>query len=182
MTLLLLFFLLEYSNFAPLPAADADAKCSQNDLFILSKASIIRENYKDVTSQFNGALLSSARKTIFWHQVLKIAVQEIYCITTLQMFIKGMLLPDLANQQFWNFYQHTKLILQGFWMWDIDDRQTDRQVLTVAPDRMTEIVIYDGNAQAKILPILNLLYVNNVNNQKNIFHIFSFNQYKLIQK
>ncbi|CAD8149176.1 unnamed protein product [Paramecium pentaurelia] len=98
------------------------------------------------------------------------------------MFIKGMLLPDLANQQFWNFYQHTKLILQGFWMWDIDDRQTDRQVLTVAPDRMTEIVIYDGNAQAKILPILNLLYVNNVNNQKNIFHIFSFNQYKLIQK
>ncbi|CAD8178528.1 unnamed protein product [Paramecium pentaurelia] len=46
-------------------------------------------------------------KLFFEHQVLKIALQ-------MQIFVKDMLLPDSANQQSWNFYKHTKLILQGF--------------------------------------------------------------------
>ncbi|CAD8076231.1 unnamed protein product [Paramecium primaurelia] len=97
---------------------------------------------------------------------------EIYCITTLHVHQKHVVVR-LGESIIMEFLSAYEINTARFRMWDIDDRQTDRQVLTVAPDRMTEIVIYDGNAQAKILPIQNLLYVNNVNNQKNIFHIFS---------
>ncbi|CAD8191738.1 unnamed protein product [Paramecium pentaurelia] len=68
MKLLLLFFLLGFSDFQTLPASNANAKFSQNDLYVLSEKSIIRGHYKDVASQFNGALLSQARTTWYWEQ------------------------------------------------------------------------------------------------------------------
>ncbi|CAD8172209.1 unnamed protein product [Paramecium pentaurelia] len=152
MTLLLLFFLLEYSNFAPLPAADADAKCSQNDLFILSKASIIRENYKDVTSQFNGALLSSARKTIFRTQGIdNLPLRNLlYYYPSDPNLPQGHVVANLGESIIVEFYQAYKINTVRFWMWDIDGRQTDMQVFAIAADRKTENVIYDGIAPPNV--------------------------------
>ncbi|CAD8211268.1 unnamed protein product [Paramecium pentaurelia] len=155
MKLLLLFFLLEYLDFAPLPAADANAKFSQNDLYILREASIIRGNYKDVASQFNGALLSSARKTIFWTLGIENSPLRnlLYYYPPDPNLHQGHVVARLGESIIVEFLQAYEINTVRFWMWDNDDRQTDIQVLTIAADRRTEKFIYDGNAQAKILPI-----------------------------
>ncbi|CAD8213870.1 unnamed protein product [Paramecium octaurelia] len=116
MKLLLLFILLEYSDFAPLPAADANAKFSQADLSNLREASILRGNYKDVARSLMEHFYPQQEPLFFGYQVLIIVLQEIYSTITLQTqtFIKDMLLSELVNHQQWNFYKHIKSILQGF--------------------------------------------------------------------
>ncbi|CAD8213245.1 unnamed protein product [Paramecium pentaurelia] len=144
MKLLLLFFLLEYSDFAPLPAADDNAKCSQNDLYILSKASIIRGNYNDVASQFNGALLSSARTTTFWTQGINNLPLRNLLYYYPPNLLQGHAVAYIGQSIIVEFYQAYKINTVKFWMLDIDDRQTDMKVFVIAADRKTEKVIYDG--------------------------------------
>ncbi|CAD8075696.1 unnamed protein product [Paramecium primaurelia] len=61
---------------------------------------------------------------------------------------QGHVVARLGESIIVEFLQAYEINTVRFWMWDIDDRQTDIQVLTVTADRMTEKVIYDGNAQA----------------------------------
>ncbi|CAD8214751.1 unnamed protein product [Paramecium octaurelia] len=150
MKLLLLFFLLEYSDFAPLQAADANAKFSQNDLYALREASIIRGNYKDVASQFNGALLSTARANSFQSPGFENNPLRnlLYYYPPDPLLYQGHVIAWLGQSIIVQFLQAYQINTVRFWMWDGDSRETDMQVFAIAADRKTENVIFD-NIRAK---------------------------------
>ncbi|CAD8214443.1 unnamed protein product [Paramecium octaurelia] len=140
-----LFFLLEYSDFAPLPAADANAKFSENDLYALREASIIRGNYKDVASQYNGALLSTARVNTFWTPGIENSPLRnlLYYYPTGPGRLQGHVVAWLGQSIIVQFLQAYQINTVRFWMWDEDNRETDMQVFAIAADRKTENVIFD---------------------------------------
>ncbi|CAD8146594.1 unnamed protein product [Paramecium octaurelia] len=178
MKLLLLFFLLEYSDFAPLPAADANAKFSENDLYALREASIIRGNYKDVASQFNGALISSARINTFWTPGIENSPLRnlLYYYPTGPNLHQGHVVAWLGQSIIVQFLQAYQINTVRFWMWDIDNRETDMQVFAIAADRKTEKVIFDDiRTKPNVLSFKNL---SNINYNKQMLQRFRINWYQ----
>ncbi|CAD8116534.1 unnamed protein product [Paramecium primaurelia] len=151
MKLLLFFFLLGLSDFSPLPASDANAKFSQNDLYVLREKSIIRGHYKDVASQFNGALLSSARTTWYWEQGADNSPLRNLLYHYPEPVKQGHVVAELGESMIVQFLQAYEINTVRFWMWDGDTRQTDIQVFTIAKDGQTEKIIFDGIAQPTII-------------------------------
>ncbi|CAD8214715.1 unnamed protein product [Paramecium octaurelia] len=148
MKLFLLFFLLKYSDFASLPVVDANVKCSQNDLYILRKASIIRGNYRDVASQFNGALIPSARAILFHVSNID--------NSPLRNSLYPHYIGDLGHVDVYlresvivRFLSINQINTVRFWMWDNDNRQTEMQVFVITAD-LIEKVIFDGIAKSTL--------------------------------
>ncbi|CAD8050367.1 unnamed protein product [Paramecium primaurelia] len=104
--------------------------------------------------------LSSSKKTIFWAPGIENSRLRNLLYYYPPDVHQGHVIARLGESINLEFLSAYEINTARFWMWDIDDRKQTDLVLTVAPDRMTEIVIYDGNAQVKILPIQNLLYAN----------------------
>ena len=65
MKIFILILLWKYSDYRILPASNANSKFNENAFYDLREKSNIRGNYKDVASQNNGALLSSAWSNVF---------------------------------------------------------------------------------------------------------------------
>ncbi|CAD8117307.1 unnamed protein product [Paramecium primaurelia] len=153
MKFLLLFFLLGFSDFSTLPASDANAKFSQNDLYVLREKSIIRGHYKDVASQFNGALLSSARTISFWESGIDNSPLRNLLYYTPNYLVIGHVVAQLSKSIIVQFLQAYEINTVRFWMWDGDTRQTDIQVFTIAKDGQTENIIFDGFTQQNIMVV-----------------------------
>ncbi|CAD8213880.1 unnamed protein product [Paramecium pentaurelia] len=149
MKLLILFFLIEFSKLSQLPAPDANAKCSQNDLYIQKKAFNIRGYYNDVASSFNGALLQqSERITIFRTPGIDNNPLRnlLYYYPSDPKLHQGHAFAIIGESIIVKFQQAYEINTVRFWMLDVDGRVTDLQVLAIAADRKTEKVIYDGLA------------------------------------
>ncbi|CAD8201287.1 unnamed protein product [Paramecium octaurelia] len=122
--LLLLFFVFGYSELCYFQQMMHPCKISQNDLYLLRKASIFSENYKEVqTNQcffycFLNLIIkwssSIVRKnqnfhpTGIEHNPLR---NQLYTNPTL---VKGYFFAKLDDSKQCNFYKHIKSILQGF--------------------------------------------------------------------
>ncbi|CAD8122658.1 unnamed protein product [Paramecium sonneborni] len=143
MKILLLFLLLDIFGLVPIPASDANAKFSLNDLYILREKSILRGNYKDVASQSNGAIVSSARTNLIARPTVENSPlrNPIYFLVTQQ---PGHFYVQLHQQIIVEFLQAYEINRIRFWLLDHDTRIADIQVFIIGKDRQTEFSLYDG--------------------------------------
>ncbi|CAD8174433.1 unnamed protein product [Paramecium octaurelia] len=150
MKILFLFTLLDIFGLISSPAWDANAKFSQNDLYILREKSILRGHYKDVASESNGALLSSARRNSFYrpnidNSPLRNSLYFSDIDATAHTFI------GLHESIIIEFLQVYEINTIRFWMLDHDIRRVaNMQIFVIGVNRTTESLIYEGDVQPAV--------------------------------
>ncbi|CAK79889.1 unnamed protein product (macronuclear) [Paramecium tetraurelia] len=146
MKILLILILIDIFELTSLPAWDANAKFSQNDLHILEERSIIRGYYKDVASQSNGAIISSARANIFARPSIDNSPlrNSIYFTDAVAPGHVYFALHQSLIVEFLQAYEINKI---RYWMVDVDARVTTMQIYIVGSDRQTETLILDDFVQ-----------------------------------
>ncbi|CAD8174423.1 unnamed protein product [Paramecium octaurelia] len=146
MKILLLLILLDIFELTSLPAQDANAKFSQNDLHILEERSIIRGYYKDVASASNGAVIQSARANIFARPSIDNSPLR-NSLYFSDAFAPGHVYTALHQSLVVEFIQAYEINKIRFWMLDVDARVTSMQIYIVGSDRLTETMILDDFVQ-----------------------------------
>ncbi|CAD8129062.1 unnamed protein product [Paramecium sonneborni] len=148
MKLLFLLLLLGSSDLQNFYAADAYAKCSENDVYILRERSNIRGHYKDVASESNGAIISTARINKFIGSAFLASPlrNSIYYFQNLINNV-GHIFAELHESVIIELLQAYELNRVRFRMWDYDDRITDIQIFVIGQDRITETEIFNGLAK-----------------------------------
>ncbi|CAK79894.1 unnamed protein product (macronuclear) [Paramecium tetraurelia] len=176
MKILLLFALLDIFGLISSPAWDANAKFSQNDLYILREKSILRGHYKDVASESNGALLSSARSNSFYrpnidNSPLRNSLYFSDTDATAHTFI------GLQQSIIVEFLQAYEINTIRFWMLDHDIRRVAKmQIFLIGVNKQIESLIYEGDVQPGVrslkFPDQLVSKVKFYNNGGNIIDIY----------
>ncbi|CAD8118043.1 unnamed protein product [Paramecium sonneborni] len=148
MKIVLILLLFNYSDFQAPPSEDANAKFSQNDLYILREKSIIRGHYKDVASEQNGGLMANAR-LLYFHgdgeskSPLRNRIYFSYANL-------GHARCNLGQSMIVQFLQAYEINTIRIRFWDPDDRIHNFKLFAIEKADSDETLIHEGSIHGLI--------------------------------